>query len=249
MVNQEVAELGVSDLSIATSFEEYIAPWTVLIHWRDGSSESWGTGTIIASSDGGALVVTARHVVLGHSGETVKWSITRGLAGGLVPRTVEFVSDSNLQSPNAMFLIHNEDVYDVAQILVPAACTEEGQQFTDDGESVPSLIEPAFTLKPGAAVAWAGFPVMAYQCMRRHTMCVYSGIVAASSLDPPVYLIDGNVAPGVSGGPVWDATQPEPTILGVVSSYWFEEEKKTPGLSHFVPLNEMGQFIKEQSGR
>lgn len=186
---------------------------------------------------------------MGHSGSEVTWRVTRGLARGQTRRTSEFRSDSNLQTgrSDAGFLIHNDERYDVAQILVPAQCVEADQRFTDDGESTPPLLEPAFFLKAGASVAWAGFPSVAHDCFGTPTLCVYRGIVSATSTDPAVYLIDGNVAPGVSGGPVWAVSESVPSVLGVVSGYWPERNRPTPGLSHFIPLSELGEFIKGQA--
>ena len=135
-------------MGLVEAFEKRIRPNTVLVHWRDAKRQAWGTGTVVAAVDGGALVVTARHVVLGHAGRKVTWRVTRGFGREDTPRTVEFTSDSNLRTgrSDAGFRIHEDDTYDVAQILVPATCVDGEQQFTDSDHSALPFFEPQFFL-------------------------------------------------------------------------------------------------------
>lgn len=235
--------------SLSKSFEDSIARYVVLIESHDDKNGGWGSGVIIGINDeGAALIVTARHVVDGYSGSDVTWKISRGFARDEIIRTVEFTSKANLDTGrnDAGFLIPRDVRYDVAQILVPAECID-GRVFMDKEDVTPSVLEPGFWAKPGATIAWAGFPNVAYNCVKRPVLCLYQGIVSATittDTEPPIYLVDGHISPGVSGGPVWSPEQKGPLLAGLVSSYWGDDYM--PGLCHVVPLNPLGYYIQDQ---
>lgn len=234
--------------SLPKVFEDSIAPCVVLIESSNDTSRAWGSGVVISGAEGNALVVTARHLVDGYSGADVTWRISRRFGRRETTRTVEFRSKANLYTgrSDAGFMIPRDARYDVAQILVPAECTD-GSSFMEDDGGTLSLLEPGFWLNQGAEIAWAGFPSVAQNCVERPVLCLYRGIVSATVAtdeDPPIYFVDGHIAPGVSGGPVWSLDPRGPLLVGVVSSYW--GDKYMPGLCHVVPLNPLGDYLQSR---
>jgi hypothetical protein len=82
-------------------------------------------------------------------------------------------------------------------------------------ESLIQLLPTDGTISIGTEVGWLGFPAI-----EPNTLCFFSGNVSARQTFRNAYLIDGVAISGVSGGPVFYATEPDGIqIIGVVSAY------------------------------
>jgi hypothetical protein len=72
---------------------------------------------------------------------------------------------------------------------------------------------------------------------RARIISATQGVVSAAPKQLPVYLIDGNISPGVSGGPLWFcAPSGSPIVVGVVVNY-SRDNRDTPGLLGATPLH------------
>ncbi len=82
----------------------------------------------------------------------------------------------------------------------------------------------------GMDVAWLGYPSVASDAL-----CLFRGVISATSLDTQMYLVDGTVIPGLSGGPVFDV---KGNIIGIVSKYLGDQDTSS-GLIEIAPVSEL----------
>jgi hypothetical protein len=82
-------------------------------------------------------------------------------------------------------------------------------------ETIPRLATRGKRLRQGVNLAWVGFPAVSPQ-----TLCFFSGHTSAYLEEQGVYLVDGVVINGVSGGPAF-VTDGEGGIIlaGVITAY------------------------------
>lgn len=264
------------------AFKDHIRPFVVEIdvRWQSPGEEprsQSGTGTIIAftgelgSQERTMLTVaTARHVLpptiihdaLEYCPPTkrprLQYQITRS---AITPRrTVTLTFGPNKPKPTLQFALAEDPSYDAALITF-AVTSDDGEPFVDPDELLPVLSNPSKMMAVGTPIAWAGYPGIAERLLAEKQLCYYEGRVSASINRPsPLYLVDGHVSHGVSGGPVWSAyvgprtAEPDAAfandldevsygIIGVVSAY--RGDNPVPGLCIFTPLNPLVAFMHQ----
>lgn len=87
-------------------------------------------------------------------------------------------------------------------------------------------------LRTGTEISWMGYPGIV-----EPELCYFHGYISGMLKKPPVYLVDGVVVNGVSGGPVFDDRC---HIVGFVSAYLpnrINASTTLPGVSWMVPIN------------
>ena len=98
-------------------------------------------------------------------------------------------------------------------------------------------------VKPGAELAWAGFPAVASE-----NLCLFTGCVSAR-LKEGAYLIDGVAINGVSGGPTFFKNDKDIFVVGVISAYIPNRATSTgdvlPGLSLASDVSQIQKLIKD----
>jgi len=80
----------------------------------------------------------------------------------------------------------------------------------------PDLMQEGYHLFQGNEIAWCGFPSVA-----KNKLCFFAGHISCYIEESKIYLIDGVVINGVSGGPVFyeNIKTKKPEICGVVTNY------------------------------
>lgn len=104
-------------------------------------------------------------------------------------------------------------------------------------DDFPELMPRESVLK-GMDVGWLGYPSVASE-----SPCFFSGKISGFLQTPLVYLIDGTVIPGLSGGPVFDKSG---HILGIVSAY-SGDVATTSGLLVCVPILDVSSVCRGQT--
>ena len=233
---------------LVVGFRDHFAKFIVHIgaSWNDtGEPRTMqATGFIAAAGEDDkgnsyCAVVTARHVVVDRPAREVRWKLTRHAEPGQPNATYEFTLPGLIEPVAAGlgFIRTNEPEYDAAAIMLPLESGVMPPFFDPENEGSPTIIEPSAVLLAGGEVAWAGYPAVITQVLKRPQLCLYRGMVSATVLDEPpgMYCVDGHIARGVSGAPVWNSDESGHRIIGVVSGYWPGGEM--PGLCHFAPVN------------
>lgn len=234
---------------LCDGFLSDIRPFTVLIRaaWEQTGQpmKAIASGIVIGdaevpSGERWLAVATARHVVEDLPTTEVRWSLTRETAEGERSRVVQ-LETHGLRELSADYPIIRPSTpqYDAAAFCFANVCAD-GQPFVDDDESLPAVLAPEVILTPGNEIAWAGYPAFVENALSAPQLCFYRGSVAATitSTQIPMYLVDGHVAQGVSGGPVWYSNEDGHRVVGVVSGYQpHGEPHAMAGLCHFVPIN------------
>ncbi len=185
---------------------------------RISSGDIRGTGFVSYGRQRGTrIVATAQHVVesainnespihVGH-GQQVLTLGSSGLNRRFVHKTTEGLDSAILA------FVAKELPQPTVPILDPASPAELGH------------------IEVGAEVGWLGFPAL--RTVNR--LCFFSGRI--SMIDPHGrFLLDGTNVHGCSGGPAFFVTSDGPRIIGVVSSYFPNEnfrdmENKLIGLA------------------
>ncbi|MCH8822338.1 MAG: trypsin-like peptidase domain-containing protein [Planctomycetes bacterium] len=239
-------------------FRDHIAKFIVHIEatW-DESGETktmHATGFIAAPashesySEELCVVITARHVVADLPTHEVRWKLTRYAEPGQQNATFEFKLPGLMPSFSKIpgVIRTFKPNYDAAAIVIPLVAGVTPPFLEVEKELFPPVIAPGNAVRSGTEIAWAGYPFLITQFLKRPQLCVYRGMVSAAVLDidPGMYIVDGHAAQGVSGGPVWHSDDKSHRIIGVVSSYLLHGGEM-PGLCHFTPVNQLTKFLSD----
>lgn len=206
-----------------------------------------------------AVIATAGHVVRSAEDEEVEWTVRRVNKAGRLTRSITFTTPAEHPGPEVHRYIA-DDRLDLGCIIA-AATADDGKSFLNPGplhgvEKGPPLINPNVALGEGTRVAWAGFPGGLAQHLGFPQLAYYEGVIAAtvySDGHPPLYVLDGHNARGVSGGPVWawDDERKGPELVGVISSYLYgdrvsqdqDTHRELPGFTFAIPINPLHAFL------
>lgn len=198
-----------------------------------------GTGWIAAATETEFVVVTANHVVTCGSCDKPEDNIVLSMDAP-IPWQLSL-------NPTKNRIVRWRDM-DVACIRVTAP---------PPGPALPLLLSPFSGDDPGAIdiavpplglpVGWIGFSETAYAMFQKPTVTFCQGKISAVGVEPRdpsaeappngfeqfdkhVFLLDGNINCGMSGGPVWGA---DGHIMGIVTAFI-----QTSGTLHgvIVPL-------------
>jgi hypothetical protein len=195
-----------------------------------GNTMSYGTGWILAASGHGIVIATCLHVIqpaLDCDGDIDIFYFD----GQLVCKLNQKNCRAALM-PDA----------DLAILSVPLG-PGETSPFP---ESPPLLIHSLDEIKrtgmhpkaeTGTDVGWIGYPSGIYESLKdaRPTICVGRvsafGIMSTSSDGQHIYtyIIDGNVLPGMSGGPAFTSTG---VVIGSVRTFFERKAGETPAPAH-----------------
>ncbi len=250
-----------SENALAKAYHDRVATQTVLIRrfFKDEAGNdivSHGTGVIIAhetiSKYKGLHIATAGHVLDGFGEGKSMWEVSRiekDEAGRCTEVRQTFRDKGTWSSyPRIISCKYLRDC-DIGLIAVENRVDGDEHRLMIDPAKFPQLkVAPmAGYLHPGARVAWAGFPGFVADMTGAFNMCYFEGIVSAVPPNPPVYLVDGHSAPGVSGGPLWILqADGEPIIIGVCIDYrWPDPTRPLPGLVGFCPLIVLLNYVRE----
>lgn len=261
------------------AFKAHIRSFVVEIevHWQapgESPRSQSGTGTIIAIEDQGdeketlCIVATAKHVLppliihnaIEHFPPALRPKLEYRISRSAInkKRTVTLTFGPNRPAPTLHRLLDEDPTYDAVLLAFPST-SDDGMPFVDKEEDMPSLLSPSKLLNEGTPIAWAGYPSIAEDIVDEKQLCYYEGRISATvNRLNPLYLVDGHVSHGVSGGPVWSAvdglsadswTQSENKddlsygIIGVVSAY--RGDSPVPGLCIFTPLNPLVAYLHQ----
>lgn len=243
---------------LAAAYRDVIAPRTVLIERfykaadgrRVGDS---GSGVIIGSGSRFGPqhinIATAAHVLDNPETQEIRWCVSRleqELDGQRGAHVAEFVTTKPIADEPMLFRPPDPEAFDIGMIAMFNVSRIQGQTnaatypFIDLSRyPLVKTTPPTGHLLPGTKVGWCGFPGFVHDITGAYNLCYYEGVVSAyvSGRTPPLYLVDGHAANGVSGGPIWFcAPDGSPVVLGVVSSY-ARPGGDVPGLCAFTPMN------------
>lgn len=249
---------------VGVAYQHRISPFIVLVCGRKAGTNDpvlpIGTGIICGRAGPSAavskpLVITAGHVLEDCLDEPFEWTIIRG---GRKARIATFVTPSDLTGApwalawKAKHLWDGQgELLDIGALAIPRLATD-GEPFLEDGERVPKVLHREVGLLPGVKVAWAGFPGVMMDVLKRPLLCYYEGVISAildSAEDPPLYVIDGHNCPGVSGAPFWywDEEEQDAFVSGVICSYAHghgaSNPHMLPGLVLATPLRPILAFF------
>ena len=173
---------------------------------RISSGDMFGSGFVSYGRQRGTRVVaTAQHVVesaINTESSIQIWCGPRVLTLGSTGLNRRFVHKTTLGVDSAILaFVAHELPQPTVPILNPANLAEVGH------------------IKVGTEVGWPGFPALETVAGR---LCFFSGRI--SMIDPQGrYLLDGTNVHRCSGGPAFCVTPDGPRIIGVVTSYFPNE--------------------------
>ena len=154
-----------------------------------------GTGFLISICGDLCAIATAAHVV----GHAHYWE---------EPIRVDHVSSGKTRlarhTERAVFL---DAAHDTAAVMIARG----DLPFPDS--ALPLLPQGKF-LRVGNEIGWLGFPAV-----ETTSLCFFGGRISAWNDTAKFYFVDGVAIHGVSGGPAFFLTHPEPMLVGVVSAY------------------------------
>jgi hypothetical protein len=252
---------------LALAFRNRIATQTVLIErsYRDSNGAiltEFGTGVIIGhgltEANKYLKIATAGHLIVDSPDKTIQWRVTRTekeVNGQLRWFVRQFTTSRPIASEPRFISPCDYHECDIGCIAIDNACDAcsrtltSSHPFLDTEKHKPLSLSPRTGyLQPGARVAWAGFPALAHAITGAYQLCYFEGVVSAAPSRLPLYLIDGHVAEGVSGGPLWFC-KPDgvPVVIGVVCNYSVRKESPMPGLTAFTPLHVLLDFIEQMA--
>ncbi len=226
------------------------AQWTRCDGEPDGCS---GTGFLVAREDEvehGCAIATALHVVEQARHTPVTLRFTReGVARSDTRQVV--LNPGTEQSRRAKLVRPELAEHDIAVVVLDAV--DGGGQPLFMPEAVPVIQEITKMPETGTRVAWAGYPGLAQAIVGEPQLCFYEGVIAATVNipgKPPLFLLDGHIERGVSGGPVWAQSSGKIgyVLLGVAVNY-SALEGGLPGLCAATPLNNMMKHLAEDGVR
>lgn len=242
----------------ANSFLQTIQTQAVLVRrafidseGREG--EVHGSGVIIGHGRGPnntlIKIATAGHVLDRNADEVAStWQVTRmeKLEDGTIEERSQQFTPIDGAPPHIVCCDYLRNV-DIGVIAIEnRADGETPRRFIDTENHAPLKLAPRIGgPTAGVRVAWAGFPGFVKQMTDRFNICYFEGVVSAVSDDPPVILVDGHTAPGVSGGPMWMCDKEgNPIVIGVCINYSGPGDL-FPGLAGFCPINLLVNHLEE----
>lgn len=134
---------------------------------------------------------------------------------------------------------------DIAVVTLPTE--RRDRRFPPLEDEVPMLIDPRSGVTPGKRIAWAGYPGAVEDFLKHPQLCYFEGSVSAmvDRDDKELYIADGYVAYGVSGGPVWHWSEEtnRSEVAGIVTSYAHANDE-LPEFCVFEPVNPLSYYLK-----
>jgi len=243
-----------SDIEIATAFEEVFSKMIVRISARSISKnmQKYGTGCIIGyvknpDYELKAIVVTAGHVISSSQDEeTMEWTVERSDLNERDKRKVIFETPNDNPNGPRAFYYQKDPRLDIGCIFTNTICVDGRKLIDLEKDYKPvNLIDKRIGIGPGTRVAWAGFPKTVRKHLGFPQLCYYEGVVAAMvdrNNYPPLYILDGHNDFGVSGGPVWawcDKTS-RVELVGIIVSYLNDE---LPGFVFATPIQPLLHYF------
>ncbi|HET6247708.1 MAG TPA: hypothetical protein VFE47_08430 [Tepidisphaeraceae bacterium] len=160
---------------------------------------------------------TAKHLI---PDRPASWKIQRFDRLG----KVDFQAIFTTKPGDDSYLTHKKR--DIGWFLIHPS---HARSFPEPSESFPRFITLNTVLSEGSRVSWGGYAHQIAERIGSPHLCYFEGSVSASyqSDDSGAYLLDGHVAHGVSGGPVWfwDNDAQMIKIAGVITEYCATESK------------------------
>lgn len=193
------------------------------------------------------VLATARHVLDFRCGADVVMRFERFDDEDQLTNTVTVKSQSDAADRPFGFYKHS----DIGFVHLPAADDNGKPIFAENEDPLP-VLEDDRRLTAGSWVAWAGFAGQVESFLGHSQLCLFQGTVSAfgrrtDRAGHAYYIVDGHAAPGVSGGPVWEAHASDGLrVAGIVSSLHADASEGTiiPGFCCFEPLNPLVAFAR-----
>ena len=210
-----------------------------------GEEIAHGAGFVIGRlhSTGQLIVATARHVLAAPKDQDLEWEVSQFTQDGELRRRVTFHTGRK-ERESAPFRWHND--LDIAVITLPQF-DDEGKIFAVGDEVGVRIINPQMGVSTGTRIAWAGFPWVVEDLLGYPELCYFEGVVSSmiSTTSRKLYIADGHIAYGVSGGPVWRWSEDDACleVVGIVSKYEAAEDD-LPGFCRFEPINPIFYYLK-----
>lgn len=223
---------------------EVLEPFIFRVTIRADTHESIGTGFAVGRvhKTGQLVLATARHVLSPPGEGDLTWQVAQFDRNGSPRRAVTFRTKNSDKS--LPYRWHKE--FDVAVVTLPMNGWK-GEPVSKVEGGV-RLINPQKGLSAGTRIAWAGYPTNVEDVLGFPQLCYLEGSVSAmvDTDGGSLYMADGHVTHGVSGGPVWHSSEEDgcPEIVGIVSHYAPSDEK-LPGFCVFEPINPLFYYLSQ----
>lgn len=220
------------------------------ITFKVSIGDNRGTGFVVQAHDGRLVIATAWHVIKSLAEIEDKWARHVKLFSASDTTTIEAnavamvrlgteASDIGLLwVGNALSQKAVDDILkalDASDIKGGTAdlsggggvITFSGTRKAIEPSDIPALL-PRKEVTQGMELGWLGYPSVA-----SNSACFFPGTLAGNAKSLPLYLIDGTVLSGLSGGPVFDN---QGRIIGIVSRYKSDEPTQS-GLVTAAPVS------------
>lgn len=235
--------------TLAQAFHARVATQTVVIKrlFPDENGQSsmvQGTGVILSfgvpDDNAPVHIATAGHVLDGIGDGVSQWAIQRVELDddGLPVEFYQTFHDKDFRQDRAPSVVVTKYLRDcdIGLMLVENRTDSGGWLIDPTKHKRLNVIPTEGYLQTCARVAWCGFPGFVANMTGSQTLCYCEGIVACCPSTPPLYLVDGHAAQGMSGGPMWIlAGNGDPIITGICIRYDWPEATPS-GLVGFCPL-------------
>lgn len=243
--------------TLVGAFKRRVAPHTVLIrrlfnNEQGQTVQSQGSGVIIGQGhpeeNSPVHILTAGHVLDGFDKRDGQWFIQRSELdeeGRSIERGIAF-QGSDLTDAGVPSVLCTKYLRqcDIGLLAIPNVADDGGWLIDPAKHKRLQVVTTTGYLQPGARVAWCGLPGYVADLTDSYLLCYFEGITACVPDNPPLYLVDGHSAHGVSGGPMWMLQEDgEPVIIGVCVS--FHQAGELPaGLIGFCPVQVLLRYIE-----
>lgn len=200
--------------------------------------------TVATFRDSKKLVLaTAAHVLNYPENETVHWRIQQFDEYGDVARQMSFATDQGLLG-GVPYRTHKQ--LDIGVFVLPAT-NEKKDLFARPDEEPLRVIEIQSGAIAGTRVAWAGFAGSVETFLQAPHLCYFEGVVSVMVHGKRwLYIVDGHLSPGVSGGPVWYWNEEKNRfeVIGIAVGYGNTNGSALPGFCVVEPINPIMYFLE-----
>ncbi|MBI2167082.1 MAG: hypothetical protein HYU34_02420 [Candidatus Omnitrophica bacterium] len=205
-------------------------------NWDNERVTASGFSVAILEKQRKLVLATAKHVLDIPKDKIISWKVEQYSDDAKMRRKIEFQTLGR-KGEDAHLETHNDN--DVGIIVLPAK-KSDGSFFIRRDEKLVNLIDDAELEGPGSPVGWAGYSGKVEALSKEPHLAVFNGIVSTllNKKDKHLYLVDGHIARGVSGGPLWHFSDKRKRyeVIGIASGFGNLDDE-LPGFCIFEPIN------------
>jgi hypothetical protein len=213
-------------------------------HWSGGGGSSATAFTVATFRDSKKLVLaTAAHVLDCPENDTVHWKIQQFDERGDVARQLQFATDKGMLG-GVPYHTHKE--LDIGVFVLPAT-NDKKETFARPDEEPLRVIDILSGASAGTRVAWAGFASSVEEFLQAPHLCYFEGVISVMAHGQRlIYVVDGHLSPGVSGGPVWHWSSEKSRfeVIGIAVGYGHTQGSPLPGFCVVEPINPIMYYLE-----